>query len=96
MVGRHEQTRRLCGLSLHEHVFRSAPTPSKVDWVRSASRNRFLRFNEFVAKRKESVYRVTEKPSLHWIKIKNPAYSQAERRRNYSSGNKNEQFPRCL
>ena len=33
-----------------------------------------------VAKRKSSVYRATEKPSLHWIKIKNPAYSQAEGR----------------
>jgi bifunctional non-homologous end joining protein LigD len=33
-----------------------------------------------VAKRKESVYRATEKPSPHWIKIKNPTYSQAEGR----------------
>jgi bifunctional non-homologous end joining protein LigD len=30
-----------------------------------------------VAKRKKSLYRSTEKPSPHWIKIKNPAYSQA-------------------
>lgn len=33
-----------------------------------------------VAKRKDSRYRVTEKPSPHWIKIKNPNYSQAEGR----------------
>ena len=33
-----------------------------------------------VAKRKHSPYRPTEKPSLHWIKIKNPSYSQAKGR----------------
>jgi bifunctional non-homologous end joining protein LigD len=33
-----------------------------------------------VAKRKDSPYRAAEKPSLHWIKIKNPTYSQAEGR----------------
>jgi bifunctional non-homologous end joining protein LigD len=33
-----------------------------------------------VAKRKTSVYRVTEKPSPHWIKIKNRNYTQAEGR----------------
>ena len=33
-----------------------------------------------VAKRKDSPYKATEKPSPHWIKIKNPAYSQAEGR----------------
>jgi ATP-dependent DNA ligase len=33
-----------------------------------------------VAKRKYSVYRPSEKPSPHWIKIKNPSYSQAEGR----------------
>ena len=30
-----------------------------------------------VAKRKVSLYRPMEKPSPHWIKIKNPDYSQA-------------------
>ena len=30
-----------------------------------------------VAKRKTSLYRPTEKPAPHWIKIKNSAYSQA-------------------
>ena len=30
-----------------------------------------------VCKRKDSPYKVTEKPSPHWIKIKNPRYSQA-------------------
>ena len=34
-----------------------------------------------VAKRKHSQYRATEKPSPHWVKIKNPTYSQAEGRR---------------
>jgi bifunctional non-homologous end joining protein LigD len=29
-----------------------------------------------VCKRKDSPYRVTEKPSRHWIKVKNPLYSQ--------------------
>jgi ATP-dependent DNA ligase len=29
-----------------------------------------------VAKRKDSPYHATEKPSRHWIKVKNPRYSQ--------------------
>jgi hypothetical protein len=33
-----------------------------------------------VAKRKASAYRATEKPSPHWIKIKNRNYTQAEGR----------------
>jgi len=33
-----------------------------------------------VAKRKNSQYRATERPSPYWIKIKNPSYSQAEGR----------------
>jgi bifunctional non-homologous end joining protein LigD len=33
-----------------------------------------------VCKRKSSPYRATEKPSPHWIKVKNPRYSQLERR----------------
>src|SRR5215475_4635172 len=33
-----------------------------------------------VCKRKSSPYRATEKPSPHWIKVKNPKYSQAEDR----------------
>jgi len=33
-----------------------------------------------VCKRKNSPYRVTEKPSPYWIKVKNPRYSQAEGR----------------
>ena len=33
-----------------------------------------------VAKRKDSLYRATDKPSPDWIKIKNPSYSQAEGR----------------
>jgi ATP-dependent DNA ligase len=33
-----------------------------------------------VAKRKDSLYRTTEKPSSHWIKIKNRRYTQAEGR----------------
>ena len=33
-----------------------------------------------VAKRKTAAYRPTEKPSPYWVKIKNPKYSQAERR----------------
>ena len=33
-----------------------------------------------VCKRKSSPYRATEKPSPHWIKVKNPRYSQAEAR----------------
>lgn len=33
-----------------------------------------------VCKRKDSPYRVTEKPSPHWIKLKNPRYSQLEGR----------------
>jgi len=33
-----------------------------------------------VCKQKESPYKVTEKPSRYWIKIKNPNYSRAEGR----------------
>src|SRR5881397_266866 len=33
-----------------------------------------------VCKRKDSPYKVTEKPSPYWIKVKNPRYSQAEGR----------------
>lgn len=33
-----------------------------------------------VAKRKDAPYRATEKPSPHWIKIKNARYTQAEGR----------------
>jgi bifunctional non-homologous end joining protein LigD len=33
-----------------------------------------------VCKRKDSPYKVTEKPSRYWIKVKNPKYSQLERR----------------
>jgi len=33
-----------------------------------------------VCKRKDSPYNVTEKPSRHWIKIKNSRYSQLEGR----------------
>jgi bifunctional non-homologous end joining protein LigD len=33
-----------------------------------------------VAKRKDSLYRATEKPSPYWIKIKNRSYTQAEGR----------------
>ena len=33
-----------------------------------------------VAKRKDSLYRASEKPSPHWIKIKNRDYTQAEGR----------------
>jgi len=36
-----------------------------------------------VAKRKDSLYRATEKPSPYWIKIKNPDYSQAEGREEF-------------
>jgi ATP-dependent DNA ligase len=28
-----------------------------------------------VCKKKDSPYKVTEKPSRHWIKVKNPGYS---------------------
>ena len=33
-----------------------------------------------VAKRKDSLYRAPEKPSPHWIKIKNADYSRADGR----------------
>jgi ATP dependent DNA ligase domain len=33
-----------------------------------------------VAKRKDSPYTITEKPSRFWIKVKNPRYSQLEGR----------------
>jgi len=33
-----------------------------------------------VCKRKDSPYRLTERPSRYWIKVKNARYSQAEGR----------------
>jgi len=39
-----------------------------------------------VAKRKTSLYRPTDKPSPHWIKVKNPAYSQAVAREEFFDG----------
>src|SRR5205823_2040043 len=42
-----------------------------------------------VAKRKDSRYRATEKPSRDWIKIKNPKYSQLEGRKECWSRTRN-------
>jgi len=39
-----------------------------------------------VCKRKDSRYKVTEKPSRHWIKVKNPRYSQLEGRQELFEG----------
>src|SRR5262249_55217230 len=39
-----------------------------------------------VAKRKASLYRPSEKPSPHWLKIKNPTYSQAVGREEFFEG----------
>jgi hypothetical protein len=38
-----------------------------------------------VCKRKDSPYKVTEKPSRYWIKVKKSRYSQLERVRNCSN-----------
>ena len=56
-----------------------------VDHIEARGRDFFtkvcqLDLEGIVAKRKTVPYRVTEKPSPHWIKIKNPRYSQAEGR----------------
>ena len=59
-------------------VIRSIPFDAKpADLIRAAKE---LEIEGIIAKRKESRYRVTEKPSPHWIKIKNRNYSQAEGR----------------
>jgi bifunctional non-homologous end joining protein LigD len=57
-----------------------------VDHIEARGRQFFEKVCELdlegiVAKRKHSQYRPTEKPSPHWVKIKNPKYSQAEGRR---------------
>jgi ATP-dependent DNA ligase len=39
-----------------------------------------LELEGIVAKRKTALYRPTDKPSPHWIKIKNRTYSQKEGR----------------
>jgi ATP-dependent DNA ligase len=39
-----------------------------------------LNLEGMICKRKSSPYRLTEKPSPNWIKVKNPRYSQAEGR----------------
>jgi bifunctional non-homologous end joining protein LigD len=54
-----------------------------VDYIEADGRQFFEKVCELdlegiVAKRKTGAYRATEKPSLYWIKIKNPRYSQAE------------------
>ena len=56
-----------------------------VDHIESRGQKFFQRVCELdlegiVAKRKDSLYRVTEKSSRDWMKIKNPHYSQAEGR----------------
>jgi bifunctional non-homologous end joining protein LigD len=56
-----------------------------VDHIEARGRQFFEKVCELdlegiVAKRKHSQYRPTEKPSPHWVKIKNPRYSQAEGR----------------
>ncbi len=56
-----------------------------VDHIEGAGRRLFEKVCEMdlegiVAKRKDSPYRATEKPSPYWIKIKNRHYSQAEGR----------------
>ena len=38
-----------------------------------------------VCKQKDSPYKVTEKPSRDWFKVKNPKYSQLEGREDCSS-----------
>jgi ATP-dependent DNA ligase len=45
-----------------------------------------LELEGMVCKRKSSPYRVTEKPSPYWIKVKNPRYSQLEGARSCSRG----------
>jgi len=54
-----------------------------VDHIEARGRQFFEKVCELdlegiVAKRRSAAYRATEKPSPHWIKIKNPRYSQAE------------------
>jgi hypothetical protein len=39
-----------------------------------------------VCKRKDSPYKVTEKPSRYWIKVKNPRYSQLKGREELFEG----------
>jgi bifunctional non-homologous end joining protein LigD len=61
---------------------------SRILYLDHVEKDRRLLFEEIVkmdlegmvCKRKSSPYRVTEKPSPYWIKVKNPRYSQAEGR----------------
>jgi bifunctional non-homologous end joining protein LigD len=59
-----------------------------VDHIEARGRKFFEKVCELdlegiVAKRKQSQYRPTEKPSPYWVKIKNPKYSQAEGREEF-------------
>jgi bifunctional non-homologous end joining protein LigD len=54
---------------------------TEVDHVESDGRLLFeqivkMDLEGIVCKRKDSPYKVTEKPSRHWIKVKNSRYSQ--------------------
>jgi len=54
-----------------------------LDLVESDGRLRFeqivkMDLEGIVCKRRDSPYKVTEKPSRYWIKVKNPRYSQLE------------------
>src|SRR5438093_12888535 len=58
-----------------------------VDHIEARGKNFFgkvceLDLEGIVAKRRDSVYRVTEKGSPHWIKIKNPNYRRRKGARN--------------
>ena len=58
-------------------------------WLETASIERLFEeivkmdLEGIVAKRKDSPYKVTEKPSRYWIKVKNARYSQAEGREEF-------------
>jgi ATP-dependent DNA ligase len=53
---------------------------SDSDWNQSNTLIVKMDMEGMVCKRKNSPYRVTEKPSPYWIKVKNPRYSQLEGR----------------
>ena len=64
LVGRHKK-----GLLYVDHVERTG--------CALFQRMCALDLEGIVAKRKDAPYRATEKPSSHWIKIKNPDYTQS-------------------
>ncbi len=69
-----------CAAGCASVEWRSTDATSNWPTTRLVRNHVVARQEGFVCKRKDSPYRVIEKPSRHWIKVKNSRYSQLEGR----------------